>query len=69
MVTDATDSWTYSVDATWRAMNTSSNNRIDFMIGVDESLVEFEVHLLGSNNGSNAFGVGIGLDKTSGNAR
>ena len=67
VVTDATDSWTYSVDATWRAMNTSSNNRIDFMIGVDESLVEFEVHLLGSNNGSNAFGVGIGLDKTNGN--
>ena len=41
LVKDATDSWTYTTADTWRAMNTSNNNRVSVVIGWDEVLVKF----------------------------
>ena len=68
LVKDSTDSWTYNVDDTWRAMNTSTNNRVSFLIGWDEVIVKFSVHGLMSNSSTNEGGLGLGLDSTSVNS-
>jgi hypothetical protein len=68
LVKDSTDSWTYAVDDTWRAMDTSTNNRVSLVIGWDEVIVKFSVHGLMSNSSTNEGGLGIGLDSTSVNS-
>ena len=56
-----TESWTYSVRA-WRAWNNSNDNRVQFVIGVDEVEVKLNFHA-GTNNSSAIIrSVGIGLD-------
>jgi len=67
IVTDTTDSWTYNVDATWRAMNTSANNRVTFTIGVDDTTVFFQASVYAANSGAYTTAVGIGLDVTNAN--
>jgi hypothetical protein len=67
LVNDATDSWTYTVATTWRALNTSANNRVTCVIGVDETIVKFSVYVMGSNSNTNPIAVGIGLDVTNNN--
>jgi len=68
LVKDATDSWTYTTLDTWRAMNTSTNNRVSVVIGWDEVIVKFSVFAAMSNNGTDEGGLGIGLDSTSVNS-
>jgi hypothetical protein len=67
LVNDSTDSWTYTTNTTWRALNTSANNRVTCVIGVDETIVKFSVHVMGSNSNTNPIAVGIGLDVTNNN--
>jgi len=68
LVKDNTDSWTYAVLDTWRAMNTSTNNRVAFVIGWDEVMVNFATHIIMSNSGTDEGGHGLGLDSTSVNS-
>jgi len=64
LVTEDTDSWTYAVADTWRPLNNDTSNRVEFVIGVDETLVSLECCIRGWNASNKAFGIGIGLDKT-----
>jgi len=59
---DETDSWTYAVVSVWRSLNNSSTNRVEFVIGVNETLVTFQVHVLCENSGNNAHCVSACLD-------
>jgi len=61
-VVDETDSWTYATASVWRSLNNSSSNRVEFVIGVDETLVTFEVHVLCENSGNNGHCVSACLD-------
>ena len=61
---DATESWTYSVRA-WRPWNNSNANRVEFVIGVDEVLVQFEFIACSKINNGHTHGIGIGLDSVS----
>ena len=64
----ATDSWTYDVATTWRPQNNSTNNRVNFVIGVNETLVNFLVSLYAKNSHSTYnMATGIGLDATNAN--
>ena len=69
LVKDATDNWTYVNGAgVWRALNTSTNNRVSFVIGLDETAVRFSAYLFGANDtAGRTIGVGIGLDVTNAN--
>ena len=67
LVTEATDSWTYATNNTWRSLNNSTSNRIEFLIGVDESLVKFSAYVLAENSGNNGIAIGICLDNTNAN--
>jgi len=68
IVKDSTDSWEYDVDDTWRPLNTSTNNRVSFIIGWDEVIVKFSVDCGMSNSSTNEGGLGIGLDSTTVNS-
>lgn len=69
LVKDATDSWTYNVNDTWRAMDNSTNNRVTFVIGWDEVIVKFSSHgFRSTSNAAFESGLGIGLDSTSENS-
>ena len=58
---ESTQSWTYSVRA-WRAWNNSEDNRVEFVIGVDEIEVKLHFHS-GTNETSGIIrSIGIGLD-------
>ena len=58
---ETTQSWTYAVRA-WRAWNNSEENRVEFVIGLDEVEVTLNFHA-GTNNSSAIIrSVGIGLD-------
>ncbi len=67
VIHDPTDSWTYAVATTWRAMNTSTNNRCTFIIGVDETLVKLSVNVIGDSSAATSFVIGIGLDVNNAN--
>jgi hypothetical protein len=66
-VKDSSDSWTYNVGTTWRSLDNSANNRVNFVIGVDEVLVKFLARLFAENSGASYCAVGIGLDVTNAN--
>jgi len=68
-VTEDTDSWTYAVNNTWRPLNNDADNKVEFVIGVNEVMVNFECCCLAQNSGNNAIGVSIGLDRTNGTDR
>lgn len=62
---ESTASWTYTT-ATWRQANNSSNNQINFLLGVSEDAVTASVNAAYTNTTSSASGaVGVGLDSTS----
>ncbi|MDK2980237.1 MAG: hypothetical protein PWQ55_584 [Chloroflexota bacterium] len=58
---ETTESWTYSVRA-WRPWNNSEDNRVEFVVGVDEAQVN--LHFQAATNDTSAIirSVGIGLD-------
>lgn len=61
-VVEETDSWTYATNMIWRSLNNSSANRVEFVIGVDETLVTFNVHILVENTGTSGHCVSACLD-------
>ena len=60
---DDTESWTYAVRE-WRPWNNSEDNRLEFVIGVDESMVDLLFIGTSKINSGHTHGVGIGLDST-----
>lgn len=64
-VLEGTNTWTYLTNG-WRSANALTTNRIQFVIGLDEVLVEARVLALITNaTGTlNYFSAGVGLDTT-----
>lgn len=63
----ATDNWTYGT-ATWRQWNADTDNKVEFVVGVNEDMVHFNALALFYRGGGYAYGyTGVGLDKTNGN--
>ena len=58
---ESTQSWTYAVRA-WRAWNNSEDNRVEFVIGVDEIEVTLLFHSGTNNTSAIIRSIGIGLD-------
>lgn len=68
-VSDSTNGWTTTHDATFRAARSSSTNRLKFLIGVSEEPVLAEVQAIaGQATSAAGVAVGIGLDSTSVNS-
>ena len=68
VVVETTDSWTYTT-AAFRAMNNSTANRLQFVIGVDEVFITAHMtQTLSSNTGTVTAYISIGLDSTSAKA-
>ncbi len=61
---EATNSWTYATN-TWRSLNNTTANRVEFVIGVAEELVNMSLRISASASGSVNGVVGWGLDSTS----
>lgn len=63
---EATNSWTYTTDNTWRQANASAANQIEMVIGLVGDTVDASVIGTGLNDstGESLLGVGIGLDAT-----
>ncbi len=68
-VNESTSSWAYATDA-WRSTNGNASNKVEFVIGVNESLVTSDVMSLikGSTTGINYVAAGVGLDSSTVNA-
>lgn len=63
-VLETTDTWTVS-DNTIRQANGAAGNQLDFVMGVQDAVVEAQVIGNASSNAANSgFAVGIGLDST-----
>lgn len=59
-----TDSWTYGT-ATWRQWNADTDNKVEFVIGVDEDMVHMDVLALFNRVSGYAYGyIGVCLDNT-----
>jgi hypothetical protein len=67
LVTETTDSWTYAVASIWRSLNNSAANRVEFIIGFDETIVKFYANVLCENSGNNGIAIGICLDNNNDN--
>ena len=67
IVTESTDSWTYTT-ATFRQARATTTNQLDAIIGVAQDAVQIKVQVVTSNTvGTNA-AVGIGIDSTTVNS-
>lgn len=66
-VQDATASWTYSTDNTWRSANASTSNRFEAVIGLNEVLVKIRIGVAGKGTDTE-FSAGVGIDSTSANS-
>jgi hypothetical protein len=62
-VIEATDSWNYTT-ASFRQVNNSTANQLDFVIGVVEDLVYAEAIAAAGNSGNVQVATGIGSDST-----
>ncbi|MDP2965989.1 MAG: hypothetical protein Q8N39_08160 [Pelolinea sp.] len=62
LVTESIDSWTYSINDTWRPLRNVSDNKVTFVIGINETEVWFSANVLAENSASNGIGIGICLD-------
>lgn len=62
-VTDNKDSWTYNA-ATWRAADNSNNNRVSFVVGLNEDGMQAIYDCIVNPGGVQNAVVGIGLDVT-----
>jgi hypothetical protein len=63
LVTDSTNSWTYS-SATWRQMNNNTNNQIDVVAGLQEEPVTIQNTALVLPTAGNFGAIGIGVSST-----
>ena len=69
VVRESTDTWSYTTAATWRSVNNSTANRVEFVIGVAEDPVRLRHYGYPTVVTSPAVAsVGIGLDSTSANS-
>jgi hypothetical protein len=68
-VFDSTNTWTYNV-ASWRAANGSASNKIEFVIGLDDVMVESRaLEIITNGTGTLAYhATGIGIDSTTTNS-
>ena len=66
-VFDATDTWTWN-SATWHQANAAAGNKVEYVCGVSEDLVNATVHGAAVTSGSNAGSTGIGIDATNANS-
>lgn len=66
-VVDVTNSWTYA-SAAWRALNNSTANRLEVVIGLDEDPLDVQLAYEFTNSGLNTSVFGIGLDSTTANS-
>jgi len=64
--TDATSSWTYGT-AAWRAMNNSSSNRVEVVVGLLGPTVEIWANVTATIGSGTDSAVGIGEDATTTN--
>ncbi len=62
LVTDTTDSWTYATTNVWQSLNNSAANRVQFVIGWDDTLVQLSVHVLAEVSASGGFCLAACLD-------
>lgn len=70
LVNEATNSWAYSTDS-WRAANNTANNKVEFIIGLNEVMLTAKAMALGQSNTSGTldyFASGIGIDSTTVNS-
>lgn len=61
---ESTNSWTYATN-TWRSLNNVTTNRVEFIVGVAEELVNMSLRISASASGAVNGVVGWGLDSTS----
>lgn len=62
-------SWTYTVNATWRAMDNDSNNAVAVVVGVSETPIRLKSSVnLQAPDGANSATAGIGYDSTTVNS-
>lgn len=64
---DSTDSWNYTT-ATWRSANNSAANRIEFVIGIREDIIEAQTMVMALSTSAKTIASGIGVDSTSVNS-
>jgi hypothetical protein len=63
-VADTANSWTYNAN-TWRSTDNSTANRVEFVVGINESLLHARAMLMGQcASAGNYFATGFGLDST-----
>jgi hypothetical protein len=62
LVKDDTDSWTYATANIWQSLNNSAANRVEFVIGWDDTLVNLTASVLAENSGTGGLCIGICLD-------
>jgi len=65
-VIETTDTWNYTT-AVWRSANGSDLNRVQFIIGVSEDVVDLTVLAVVYNASNASRSVGVGLDVTNAN--
>lgn len=64
-VRDSTDSWSYTTGS-WRSMDNSTNNRVNYIQGIQFDTIEaYVMGLIYGFNATTLCGYGIGLDSTS----
>lgn len=63
---DNTTSWSYGTATTWRAANNNTNNRINYIDGLGQSPIMALYSVIGQAGASSAYGIGLGLDWTTG---
>ncbi len=66
-VIDTTNSWTYTTD-TFRQANGATGNKVEYVVGLSEDLVEVNGKEAANNNSGVAATCGIGVDSTSTNS-
>lgn len=65
-VTESADSWTYN-STTYQSFNSSTSNRVEYVVGISESPVRVNAMGLANGTGRGA-SIGIGIDSTSTNS-
>ncbi len=66
-VKDTTDTWTYTT-ATWRQVNAAAGNKVEFVVGLSEDLIEaFAWHNSATSSNINS-ATGVGVDSTTVNS-
>jgi hypothetical protein len=62
LVLEPTDSWTYATANIWQSLNNSAANRVQFVIGWDDTLVNLTASVLCEQSATGGICIGICLD-------